>query len=214
MATALTKPKPMTADEFYDFVHQPGNEDRHFELERGEVIELPPPGKVHGFVCGRVVALLNAYAVKVGQGYVCCNDTGVIVEEGPDTVRGADVAFYIDDEDIDTMERRYSHEPPRLIVEVLSPSDKPGRVVQRTSQYLKCGVGLVWIVDPDIRSVTTHRKGREQQTLVEGDVLTGESALSKLEVRVDDLFARPGPQKSSKSPRKNGPGKRKPKGKK
>jgi Uma2 family endonuclease len=191
MSTALAKSKPMTADEFYDFVHQPGNEDRFFELERGEVVELKLPGKVHGFVCANVAYVLTNFAIRTQSGYVC-HGTGLIVEEVPDTVRGADVAFYRDDADIDTMERRYSQEPPRLLVEVLSPSDKPGRVVRRTSEYLKCGVGLVWIVDPDARIVTTLRKGREQQTLAEGDVLTGETSLSGLKMRVADLFKKPG----------------------
>lgn len=45
---------PITATEFYDMVMQPENRGRHFELDRGEVIELPPPGKFHGFVCGNV----------------------------------------------------------------------------------------------------------------------------------------------------------------
>jgi Uma2 family endonuclease len=192
VATALAKSKPMTADEFYDFVHQPGNEDRFFELERGEVIELPPPSEVHGFVCSIAAWILTNYTIRRETGYVCTNDTGIIVEKEPDSVRGADVAVYMGDANIDTMERRYSRKPPRLVVEVLSPSDKPGRVVRRTTEYLKCGVSLVWIVDPEARIVTTHRKGREQLTLGEGDVLTGETALSGLKIPVADFFTKPG----------------------
>ena len=42
----------LTAEEFYDFCHLPENRDRHFELERGEVVEMSRPGEVpHGFVC-------------------------------------------------------------------------------------------------------------------------------------------------------------------
>lgn len=48
---ATVAPKLMTAEEFYDWVHQPGNEDRLFELEEAEVVEMPPPRKLHGFVC-------------------------------------------------------------------------------------------------------------------------------------------------------------------
>ena len=32
MATVASK--PITADEFYEFVHRPENRDRHFELDR------------------------------------------------------------------------------------------------------------------------------------------------------------------------------------
>ena len=62
MATATTK--LMTADEFCDFVHRPENAGKWFELERGEVIELPPPQKPHGFVCANVAFLLMKYAAE------------------------------------------------------------------------------------------------------------------------------------------------------
>ena len=35
--------KRMTAEEFCDWVLQPGQANKWFELVRGEVIELPPP---------------------------------------------------------------------------------------------------------------------------------------------------------------------------
>ena len=69
MATVSTK--LLTADEFYEFVHRPENAGRHFELERGEVIELPPPMKPHGFVCANVVFRLMKYAAEQNAGYVC-----------------------------------------------------------------------------------------------------------------------------------------------
>jgi hypothetical protein len=31
----------MTAEEFFDWANSPENSDRHFELERGEVIDNP-----------------------------------------------------------------------------------------------------------------------------------------------------------------------------
>src|SRR6266851_2002991 len=144
MATAIAT--RMTADEFYDFVHQPRNSGRFFELERGEVIELPPPGFRHGFVGGITAYKLNQYAIEIEHGVVCTNDTGVIVEEDPDTVRGADVSFYDDDPDYDTMERRYASDPLLLVAEVLSPDDRISRIIIRTDQYLKRGVGLVWLI--------------------------------------------------------------------
>src|SRR5260221_9115866 len=169
---------PMTADEFYNFVHQPRNSGRWFELERGEVIELPPPGKRHGFVCLNTGILLHSYAVAVKRGYVCSNDTGIIVEEDPDTVRGADVSFYDDDKDFDTIEIGYAYDPPLLVAEVLSPDDRPSRIIICTDQYLKRGVALFWLIDPEARTVTVYRKGREPITLYEGDELTGEDVVN------------------------------------
>src|ERR1043166_7760862 len=134
MATAATK--LMTATEFYDFVHLPKNAGRFFELERGEVIELPPPGRLHGFVCNIMAWLLTNYSVDRGHGFVCTNDTGVIVERRPDTVRGADVSFYDEEGDATTIEHGYSLRPPLVVAEVLSPNDKPGLLLRRISEYL------------------------------------------------------------------------------
>src|SRR5262249_15606205 len=92
MTTVSTK--PMSADEFWDFVHRPENADRDFELVRGEVVEMTKPGKRHGFVCANVVSILWSFARQRKKGYVCSNDTGVLVEHDPDTVRGPDVLFF------------------------------------------------------------------------------------------------------------------------
>jgi Uma2 family endonuclease len=211
MAT-VTKTR-MTADEFYDFVHQPRNSGRWFELERGEVIELPPPGFRHGIVCANTGRILLEYAFAVGRGCVCTNDTGVVVEEDPDTVRGADVSYYDDDDkDFDEIEIRYAYEPPLLVAEILSPDDRVSRIVLRIDQYLKRGVSLVWLVDPDVRTVTVFRKGREPIVLRENDELTGEDLLKGFVCRVADLFALPGGKKK-KAARKNGKKPPKPKNK-
>ena len=67
------------------------------ELVRGKVIEMPPPGFPHGKVCRRVSRLVGDYVEDNDLGHVLTNDSGVITERGPDTVRGPDVAIYLYD---------------------------------------------------------------------------------------------------------------------
>src|SRR6516225_1975742 len=93
VSTAPAK-KLMTAAEFYEFVNRPENEDRFFELVRGEVIELSRPDQIHGTVASNVALELKLYARKVRKGNVVGNDSGVILEEDPDTVVGPDVAYF------------------------------------------------------------------------------------------------------------------------
>jgi Uma2 family endonuclease len=121
MATAPTK--LMTADEFGDFVHRPGNRDKSFDLVRGEVAEMTKPGRLHGFVCANIARILGNYAVQRKKAYVCSNDTGVIVERDPDSVRGPDLLFYEDAETVDHINRKWDDKPSLLAVEVLSPND-------------------------------------------------------------------------------------------
>jgi hypothetical protein len=77
----------VTAEGFADFVARPQNADRWFELAREEIIELRPPKKSHGMVCGNVARILGNYAITAGSGYVATNDVGYITERDPDSVR-------------------------------------------------------------------------------------------------------------------------------
>src|SRR6202043_360857 len=61
MSTAVPKTKLMTAEECGDWVHQAENENKWFELVRGEVVELPSPLKLHGVVCMNVAWEVNSY---------------------------------------------------------------------------------------------------------------------------------------------------------
>lgn len=153
---------------------------------------MPPPGKYHGFVCGNLSRILGNYAADRSQGYVCTNDSGVIVESDPDTVRGPDVTFYEDACTAETMEREYASEPPRLAVDVLSPNDRVNRLNLRISQLLRAGVAAVWVVDPEARDVAVYRPGQDPVLLTESDALSGSDILPGFSCSVAELFAVPG----------------------
>lgn len=190
--TPAMLPRSITADEFFDYCSRPENLGRFLELERGEVIELQPPTKPHGFVAGNVARVLGNYGAETGLGYVCTNDTGLLVERGPDTVRGPDVTFFSDDQDLDTMDRKYSTTVPRVVVEVISPTDRPKRVQRRVSEYLRLGVPLVWLIDPEDRHMTVYQAGEIPLVLEGTDELTGGGVLPGFRCRVADLLYRAG----------------------
>ena len=80
-----TTAKLMTAEEFGDWIHQPENTNKWWELVRGEVIELPPPTKPHGVLTANTTRMLGNYTFQRRKGYITSNDTGVILEREPDT---------------------------------------------------------------------------------------------------------------------------------
>ena len=80
----------MTAEEF----GQRPDSGSPEELVQGKVIDLAPPDRRHGYVCGQAYFLLRLFVEAHDLGRVMSNDSGVITERGPDTVRGADVAYY------------------------------------------------------------------------------------------------------------------------
>jgi Uma2 family endonuclease len=190
MATISTS--TMTAEEFHDWVQRPENRDRFFELERGGVVEMPPPGKYHGFVSGNIIGILRNFAVARKAGYVCGNDAGIQVDSDPDSVRGPDVSFYLDEQTAETMERKYAVAPPPLVVEVLSPNDQQSRTTRRVGQFLKHGVSLVWVVDPEVRCVSVYRADHYPIVVDENEEIHGGEVLPDFRCRVSEFFAMPG----------------------
>jgi len=186
--STVAAPARMTAEEFAEWVPRPEKADRWFELVRGEVIELPPPMKPHGRVCVRVGFLLEGYVRQRNFGYVTGNDSGVILERDPDTVRGPDVALYEDARSFEELHPKYGEVPPRLAVEVMSPSDRIGRVMDKVSDYLRNGVALVWLVDPEVRNVTVYRPERTPEVVKGDQDLLAEDVLPGFRCRVSDFF--------------------------
>jgi Uma2 family endonuclease len=191
MATVTSK-KLMTAEEFYEWANHPDNRHKYCELERGEIVEMSRPGKRHGLVCANVVGILRNFVIQRKKGYICSNDTGVIVGRDPDTVRGPDVMLFEDAARIEDVEEKYGEKPLVLVVEVLSPNDTPGKITERIQEQKRFGTPLIWVLDPEARNVTVYRPGKEEKVVLENEELTGEDVLPDLRVRVAELFALPG----------------------
>ena len=79
--------------------------------------------------------------------------------------------------------------PPDLAIEVLSPDDRPMRVLDRVDFYLRSGTRLIWIVDPDTRSVRVY--GSEVGSSVHRPPgrLSATPVLAGFEVDLEELFA-------------------------
>lgn len=190
MATVST-PK-MTAEEFFEWANRPENEGKWLELNRGEIVEVPPPKHPHGVLCWLVTTILTEYLRRRGSGYLCINDTGIVVERSPDTVRGADVMLFLKSKTWDQIQPKYVEDVPDLIVEVLSPQDRPGKTTRRIGQYLRRGIPLVWVIDPEDRLMTVYRPDEFPKVLDETDELLGNGVLPDFRCRVAELFSLPG----------------------
>lgn len=192
-AARITKPskKLMTVEKFIEFVERPENADRWFELIRGEVIELPPPQRPHGFCQANVTMILGAYTKKRRKGYIC-NESGVVAGRDPDTVRGPDVALYEDAETRDEIPKDYGVVAPRVVAEIHSPFDRFGQFALKLEDYFKAGVALVWYFDPENREVTVFKPGQSARVLKADDYLEDPEVLPGFRCRVAEFFLMPG----------------------
>lgn len=187
----------MNADEFFAWCNLPENRDRHFELERGKVVEVALSGERHGFMCNKMGQILGNYTFQRRRGYALGNNTGIILERDPDTVLGPDVVLYDQTRRYDDLSGGCCVQPPTLAVEVLSPNDKWGKVTRRIAQFLGHGIAAVWVVDPEGQSVTDYRPNQIPQVFEGNDELTGDPEMPDFRCRVSDLFYMPGEEVSS-----------------
>ena len=179
----------MTAEEFFDWVHRPENRDRRFELDEGEVVEMSRPGERHGTVCANVAWILGSYIRQVKKGNVVANDTGIILQRDPDSVKGPDVALYVSSKKYDELAIKYSDQIPLLVVEVLSPTDRFGSMMKRINQFLANGVTLVWMLDPDVQTVTVFRDKQFSVVLEADEELSAPDVLPGFRCVVEECFA-------------------------
>ena len=183
MSTVATK--PMTAEEFFLTEEY---EDGKYELVKGEIEFMPPPGFRHGEVQLAVGSLLRVHALRNKLGRVV-TESGAVTERDPDTVRGPDVSFYSAGRLPFGVEIiAYHNLPPDLCVEVRSPSDTKSELRAKAHEYLAGGVRLVWVVDPDDCTVTVYDSKLKSTVLEAEAILTAETILPGFTCTVADFF--------------------------
>jgi len=158
------------------------------ELIRGRLVVREPPGTYHGRISANVVFALVAYARQHRAGTVVAQDTGFRIASDPDTVRAPDAAFLDVERSKRITRRGYSNVAPNVVVEVLSPDDRPGEVLEKVADWLNAGVELAWVVDPERREVRVHRADGSVALLGEHDQLAGEQVLPGFTCPVAELL--------------------------
>jgi len=80
---------------------------------------------------------------------------------------------------------------PDLAIEVISPTDIAHDVDGKVDEYLRAGVRLVWVVNPEVRTVLIYRLDGSIIGLREADHLDGEDMIPGFRCPVADLFHSP-----------------------
>jgi Uma2 family endonuclease len=170
------------------FAMLPDEEDHRLELARGKVVREPAPGMGHGRVAGRIYQALWRTGEERGLGWAFF-DTGFVLSRGPDTVRVPDVAFVSAHRFPEgKLPKGFGEGAPELAVEVVSRSNSASGMLRKALDYLDAGSRLVWVADPEARTVTVYRSRSEIRILEADDVLEGGDLLPELRVVVRELF--------------------------
>lgn len=176
------------ADMFLEYVEQ--IDDRIVELVEGVIVDMSRPGWEHGEILSFVHASIAVYVREKRLGRVAVGDSGFVLErreDGKDTVRGLDLAFVSNERASEHLSSGWTAIAPDLAVEVISPSNKASDIAKKIQQLLNAGTALIWIVYPELRTVTVHTADGAK-SLAENDTLSGGDILPGFEIRVSDIF--------------------------
>jgi Uma2 family endonuclease len=127
------------------------------ELIRGRVVPMNIPAPRRGQICAKIIRVLSRFLDTHDIGHLISNDSGVITEQNPDTVRGADVV-YCSYERIPRgpLPAGYLSVVPELVFEVLSPTDRWREVRAKTNEYLAAGVTTVCVLNPVAQTIHVY----------------------------------------------------------
>ena len=169
MSTATLPPAPVVSAD--DFLRVHGDESG-VELIHGVITRLPMPGLQHGEVCGNAYHILREHVKPQKLGRVFTNDS--FVRTTPTGVRGADVMFisYATlPASVPTPVGAFTP-PLELVVEVRSPSNSVADMTDKANEYLRAGVQVVLILDPQTDPAGVFRLNELPQRFSNGDVVT------------------------------------------
>jgi Uma2 family endonuclease len=111
--------------------------------------------------------------------------------EEPDRVRRPDVSFIHRMRMQSDYLRGHIPVPPDLAVEVVSPNDLFFDVRRKAGEYVRAGVRLVWVVNPEEREVQVFRGNGTYQLVQNGDSLDGEDVVSGFRCSLTEIFQPP-----------------------
>ena len=160
-------------------------EKPYLEFVDGEVVQKAMPTESHGVLVAELIRLLGNHLREARAGRVATEVRHV--SRALDWVFLPDVSVTLGDR-----QPSQSSEPvdvtPDFAIEVLSPDDRPGRLFERVDLYLRSGVKLLWLVDPETKSIMVYRPG-DPQVAVRSGTLRAEPVLPGFSLDVGELFA-------------------------
>lgn len=189
MSTATLPPtKLLTAADVARLPRTLATTDVDYELHDGRLVVMVPPGFGHALRQNRFCFALRQYGEIPGHGLALA-EVGILLRRNPDHLLGADAAFLTNAQ----LPPRLSPEGyllavPALIVEVRSKNDTQPEIDAKVRDYLAAGADLVWIADPDSRTVTAHRASQAPQIFTAAERLTADGVIPGFAVPVADLL--------------------------
>jgi Uma2 family endonuclease len=162
-------------------------DETSYELDEGELVEIPGRTMIHNVARGKTERLLgNHLSSHPDQGFVVAEEKFRLFDK---VVRQPDVALVGPDQRASVIwPKDIQPFAPKLVIEIASPTNTVREITRKLRQYLDAGVLVVLIMFPDLREIHIYTASERPQILTAEDSLTIPSLLPEFAARVADLF--------------------------
>lgn len=181
-------PEVLVTAEELERINPPG---KVVELIRGRLVVSEPPGTWHGSIAARLTVRLGGFVEREQLGLVFAQDTGFRIESNPDTVRAPDVSFLSRERTHLVSRRGYAAVAPDLAVEILSPDDSAGYLLDKAAAFIAAGTRLVWVIDPYRQEARVIRADGTFGVVDVRGALEGEEVLPGFRCPLSEVLAAP-----------------------
>ncbi|MDY7004610.1 MAG: Uma2 family endonuclease [Cyanobacteriota bacterium] len=160
----------------------------HYELINGEVVDMGNSGMEHGNITAYLCGLIELYARPKKLGVTCDSSTAFTFKSG--NKRSPDISFVSKDRllGLKRLPKGYFQGAPDLAVEVIYPNNTFEELHQKIVEYFENNCRLVWVINPDEKSILVYHKPKPDKLLQVTDNLDGEDILPGFILPVTDLF--------------------------
>src|SRR5579862_703345 len=174
----------LTAEEFDNY---PFEEDKRYELDEGELIEMTRPAYRHNRVLRKLLIRVDNFLERTGLGEAQLSEN--LYALSPKTRRAPDLAVILGDRHRELWEAKVISIIPEIVAEVLSPSETPRMIHRKLKQYFEAGVKDVWLIDPEVKEIEVWTgRSLPARALTGADVLTS-ALLPGFALPLEELFA-------------------------
>lgn len=175
--TALLE-KPLTVSEM---LQDPEKWER-FELYKGEPIEMTYSKPLHGKILGKLFFLIQNWIESSGYGEITGGETGIRFDEY--TRYCFDLGWSdipLDEDEILT------HSLP-LMVEIVSETNDPEKLLMKVQDYLKYGAKEVWVIYPKQKTIQVYYPNNTARLFHLEDSITPGDWMKDFTLNLKDLF--------------------------
>jgi Uma2 family endonuclease len=171
-----------TIKDFQEFVMQPENSDRLFELINGEIIEKMP-GRTRNSEFGLILASLVRPFCRAHN--LPCHISG---EAGAYEIQGSVVAPDFAYKRTPMSSEYPDPVAPEWAIEVISPTDKAPDIRKKRQIYIRAGI-LYWEMYPESESIDVYAPGQPMQTIEINGTLDVGDLIPGFTVTAQEIFA-------------------------